>query len=85
MHKILSTLFAAATLLCGQSLATPVNVNTAPADEIAQSLQGIGMQKAQAIVDHREANGPFQSADDLTMVPGVGPKTVERNRDDIRL
>ena len=38
----------------------PVNVNTASAEEIAEGLDGVGLRKAEAIIDYREQNGPFQ-------------------------
>lgn len=65
--------------------ATPVNINKADAQTIATSLDGIGLSKAQAIVAYRDAHGPFKSVDDLGNVKGVGAKTLERNRDAIRL
>ena len=65
--------------------ATPVNVNTADAQTIATSLDGIGMSKAQAIVAYREAHGRFKTIDELSNVKGVGLKTLSRNRDAIRL
>jgi competence protein ComEA len=65
--------------------ATPVNVNKADAQTIATSLVGIGLGKAQAIVAYRDAHGPFKSVDDVGNVKGVGAKTLERNRDAIRL
>jgi len=36
-------------------------------------------------VEYRESNGPFESVEDLLEVKGIGPKTLERNREDIRL
>ena len=65
--------------------ATPVNVNKADAQTIATSLDGIGVSKAEAIVAYRDAHGPFKSVDDLGNVKGVGAKTLDRNRDAIRL
>ncbi|WP_332398101.1 ComEA family DNA-binding protein [Vibrio metschnikovii] len=55
------------------------NVNTASAEEIATLLQGIGLQKAQAIVEYREINGQFLTKEDLTKVKGIGPAIVARN------
>jgi competence protein ComEA len=64
--------------------AGPVNVNTADAAQIAKELKGVGLSKAKAIVDYRDKNGPFKSADDLRKVKGFGPKMLERNRVNIR-
>ena len=74
----------AAALLAPVALAGPVNVNTADAKTIAKELNGIGLSKAEAIVAHREKNGPFKTAEDLAKVQGVGLKTVERIRADLR-
>ncbi len=63
--------------------AGPVDINTADANMLADSLTGIGPSKARAIVAFREANGPFQSADQLVSVKGIGLATVEKNRDQI--
>lgn len=62
------------------SLATPpggavVYINTATLEEL-QTLPGIGPGTAQAIIDYREANGPFRNMDDLDQVPGIGPATL---------
>ena len=65
------------------ALASPVNVNTADAEAIADALQGIGLSKARAIVEYREKHGPFKSADDLSLVKGIGERTVEVNRSHI--
>jgi competence protein ComEA len=63
------------------ALAEPVDINSADADTLASSIEGVGTQKALAIVKYREANGPFASVDDLANVQGIGMKTVDRNRD----
>ena len=65
--------------------AGPVDINKADAATIAKELNGIGLSKAQAIVTFREKNGAFKSADDLRKVKGIGAKTLERNRANIRL
>ena len=67
------------------AVAGPVNVNTADAETISAELQGVGLSKALAIVDYRKAHGPFKSVDDLTLVKGIGERTVEINRADILL
>ena len=59
-----------------------ININSATAAEL-DSLSGIGPAKAQAIVDYRDQNGPFQTVDDLLNVPGIGPKILESIRDQI--
>ncbi|MDH3983978.1 MAG: ComEA family DNA-binding protein [Gammaproteobacteria bacterium] len=74
-------LLAAATL----ALAGPVDINTADAETISAELKGIGLVKAKAIVDYREKHGPFRSADDLSLVKGIGERTVELNRTDIKV
>ncbi|HET7223595.1 MAG TPA: ComEA family DNA-binding protein [Rhodanobacteraceae bacterium] len=65
--------------------ATPVNINTADAQTIATSLDGVGLAKAQAIVAYRDTHGRFKSVDDVGNVKGIGAKTLARNRDAIRL
>ncbi|MCK9490126.1 MAG: ComEA family DNA-binding protein [Xanthomonadales bacterium] len=62
----------------------PVNINYADAEQLAQ-LHGVGPAKAEAIVEYREANGPFLQVEDLAKVKGIGLATVERNRDMIAL
>ena len=64
-------------------LAEPVNVNTADATTISESLKGIGQKKAEALVQYRTENGNFTTLNDLTNVKGIGEKTVEKNADDI--
>jgi competence protein ComEA len=59
----------------------PVNINTATAEEIASSLSGIGLSKAEKIVEYRQANGQFEHIDELVNVKGLGIKTVDKNRD----
>ena len=56
-----------------------VNINTADAETIASVLNGVGLKKARAIVEHREHHGRFDAATDLTKVKGIGEATVTRN------
>ena len=67
------------------ALAGPVDVNTADAETISAELKGVGLVKAKAIVEYREKHGPFRSADDLSLVKGIGERTVELNRTDIKV
>ena len=62
-----------------------ININEADAETIANQLLGIGLRRAQAIVEYRETYGPFYSAEELKVVKGVGSKTVESNRERIRV
>ncbi len=71
-------------VLFSQSLFA-VNVNTADAAAIAEELNGVGMKKAQAIIDYRKEHGNFKTIEALTEVKGIGLKTVEKNRDLIEL
>ncbi len=62
-----------------------MNLNTADATTLAKELDGIGPAKAQAIVEYRQKNGPFRSAEDLLKVEGIGQKVLDQNRGNIRL
>ena len=77
--------FVVAALVPIWAWAGPVNINTADAKTLARELDGIGPAKAQAIVDYRQKNGTFKTADDLLKVQGIGAKVLEQNRDNIRV
>jgi competence protein ComEA len=82
-----SCIAAVVALLMAPALvvAGPVNVNTADAETISAELKGVGLSKAKAIVEYRKKHGPFRSPADLSLVKGIGERTVELNRDDIRV
>ena len=82
--KTITTLAAlAAFAISSITSAAPVNINTASASEIAEALNGIGLSKAQAIVEYREAYGGFSRADEIVFVRGIGESTFEKNKSDI--
>jgi competence protein ComEA len=82
--KGLGAAVLAAMLLAPNAIAGPVNINTADAKTLARELQGVGMAKAEAIIAHREKNGPFKSADDLVKVKGLGKKLIDQNKANLR-
>jgi competence protein ComEA len=82
--KGLGAALVAAMLLAPAAIAGPVNVNTADAKTLARELDGVGLAKAEAIVSYRQKNGPFRSADDLAKVKGLGRKTIEQNKSNLR-
>jgi competence protein ComEA len=80
---VLGVIGALSPLTC--ALAGPVNINTADAATLARELKGVGMKRAQAIIDYRDKHGAFRSADELALVKGIGAKAIEANRADIRV
>jgi competence protein ComEA len=84
-HKnLLSRRFAAAFVaLCLFVTALPafaatgqVNVNAASVEQL-QLLPRIGPSVAARIVEHREKNGAFKTAEDLMLVRGIGEATFD--------
>ena len=67
------------------AFAGPVDINTADAETISAELNGVGLAKAKAIVEYRMKHGPFKSPEDLSLVKGIGDRTVELNRANIRV
>ena len=65
--------------------AGPVNINTADAQTLSKNIKGVGLKKAQDIVAYREQFGNFRSIEQLGEVKGIGPATIERNRERIQV
>ncbi len=59
-----------------------VNINTADTSELME-LEGIGENKAKAIVEYREKNGRFRLPEEITNVSGIGMGIAEKNKDRI--
>ncbi|MCW5710404.1 Tex family protein [Shinella sp.] len=57
--------------------AVGVDLNTASAPLLAR-VSGLGKSSAEAIVAHRDANGPFESRKELMKVPRLGARTFEQ-------
>lgn len=55
-----------------------VNINTAGLDEL-MTLDGIGEERAKAIIEYRSKNGRFRSVRELENVAGIGSATVDKN------
>ena len=60
--------------------AETININKASLEELMQ-LKRIGPKYAERIVEYREAHGPFERAEDIMKVPGIGPKTWDANKE----
>ena len=55
-----------------------VDINSANSDAL-RGIKGIGPAKAKAILEERDAHGPFKDAAELSKrVKGMGGKTVDR-------
>lgn len=81
----LKYLLGAATLLLSLSTLAgePVNINSADAKALANAIDGVGMKRAEAIVDYRNQYGAFKSVDDLEKVRGISTKTINKNRENL--
>ena len=73
---LISMLMAPVLLIAAEK----VNLNTATLEEL-MTLERIGPTYAQRIIDYREANGPFEKAEDIMKVKGIGQKTFDANKD----
>lgn len=61
-----------------------ININTADSLEL-QELDGVGPVTAEKIIDYREENGRFGDIEDIKNVSGIGDKTFEKLKDDIKV
>lgn len=68
-----------------ESVVLYVDINNDGAEKLADLLDGVGPSRAEAIIDYRDENGPFIAPEDLMNVPGIGPATLEKNRERIQV
>ena len=61
-----------------------IDVNTADA-AAWERLPGIGPSLARRIVDYRSAHGRFVAVEELSQVPGIGPRTLDALREYLTL
>ncbi len=72
-------------VVASQVVATEkININTATLEQL-MSLKGIGDAKAEAIIEYREAHGPFECIDDLKNVKGIGDKIFDSIKSEITI
>jgi competence protein ComEA len=58
--------------IAGEAQDGLLDLNTASAADL-EELPGVGASIAERIIEHRSANGPFKSVEDLRSVKGIGP------------
>jgi len=71
-------------LILTVSLFASVDMNNANAKEFT-ALKGVGPKKAEAIISYRGIHGCFTSIEGLTLVKGIGEKTLKKNRGELVL
>lgn len=81
--KTVSQILLAVLVSLWAIAAWAININTATAEQLAESLEGVGPAKAEAIVAYREQHGAFKTLKDLGQVKGIGETTLEKNKDKV--
>lgn len=61
----------------------PIDINSAPIEQLTL-LPGVGQKKAQAIIDHRQTHGRFDSLESLLQVKGIGERIAAKLEGKIR-
>lgn len=77
--KLLVGLLTSCGLMFGM-----VDINHADVKELSM-LNGIGEAKAQNIVEHRKANGCFETVEALMNVKGIGQGIIEKNKTNMKV
>lgn len=82
-HLAAAVALGLSSLAFGAEAPAPIDVNTASAEVLADTIDGVGLKRAQAIIEYREQHGAFASVDELAQVRGISAGIVERNRERI--
>ncbi|XQW86628.1 ComEA family DNA-binding protein [Thalassotalea piscium] len=56
-----------------------IDINNADINTLA-TLKGVGLKRAQAIIDYREQHGKFTSLEQLLEVKGIGSTFIQKNK-----
>ncbi|MEX2489443.1 MAG: helix-hairpin-helix domain-containing protein [Pseudomonadales bacterium] len=90
-HKLFISFFAVLVFCYGNlvladntesgdmATAMTVNINEADAEALAEVLDGIGPNRAQAIIIYRDEHGRFYTPEELSAVRGIGAATIKKN------
>lgn len=63
-----------------QEASQKLNINTASVQELAAAMVGIGLKRAEQIIQLREQLGGFTELEQLLDVKGIGLRTLEKNQ-----
>jgi competence protein ComEA len=78
IKQLLAAIALAVSAVSMGSAFAAVDINSANSDAL-RGIKGIGPAKAKAILEERDAHGPFKDAAELSKrVKGMGGKTVDR-------
>ena len=85
MKIIKTAILLSALLISVNCFAQNININQATASEISKALKGVGIKKAELIVEHRKKHGKFKDIQHLVRVKGIGRKIIAQNKDKLKL
>ncbi|MBQ8004243.1 MAG: helix-hairpin-helix domain-containing protein, partial [Oscillospiraceae bacterium] len=61
-----------------------ININTADISEL-DTLEGIGVKTAEAIIAYRNSHGGFKSVNELCEISGIGASTLDKIKEYIEI